>query len=329
MKLFITGVTGYIGNKIMLAAIKKGYSVNAFTRQTDIDKQIKHPDIQYFFGNIADTDSLNNAMAGCDAVFHVAGLTQLWNKDRSLFYHVNVDFTRNILEAAWNQEIKKVIFTSSCALLGPSFEDPVAEEDPRITPYENDYEISKHCAEELLKEYAEKGLFTVSVRPSRVYGPGLWTHGNPINKFIRDILKRKFSFVPKTKTMVGNYVFIDDVVEGHFLALKNGLSGEEYNLGGENITYDQFFEQIRQEAGKKIRYFSISKAVLKIGFTLIFVTKRLLNKHTHMNPKIINRLFQNRAVSCDKAVNQLGYRITPFRVGLAQTVQFLIKENYV
>ena len=328
MKLFITGVTGYIGNKLLLAALYKGYSVNAFTRQTDLSKQIKHPNLRYFQGDMADMNSLNAAMQGCDAVFHVAGLTQLWNKNRALFYQINVDFTRNILEAARNQGVKKIICTSSCAVLGPSFKDPVTEEDPRLTAFENDYEISKHCAEELLKEYANKGLFTVSVRPSRVYGPGLWTQGNPINKFIKKTLERRYTFIPDFKSTVGNYAFVDDVVEGHFLAMENGQSGEAYNLGGENISFRQFFDQIRKEAGKKITYITIPKAVLKAGTALIFMAYRIINKHTHLHPKIINRLFQNRAVSCDKAVDQLGYTITPFNEGLLQTIEYLKKENH-
>ena len=117
MKLFITGVTGYIGNKLLLAALYKGYSVNAFTRQTDLSKQIKHPNLRYFQGDMADMNSLNAAMQGCDAVFHVAGLTQLWNKNRALFYQINVDFTRNILEAARNQGVKKIICTPLCSQL--------------------------------------------------------------------------------------------------------------------------------------------------------------------------------------------------------------------
>ncbi|MFN2440457.1 MAG: NAD-dependent epimerase/dehydratase family protein, partial [Chitinophagaceae bacterium] len=152
MNILITGTTGYIGYKLAMAAVKKGYHVNALVRNVLSPNLPQHPDITFFRGDITDPCSIILAVKDCDFVFHAAGLTQLWNKDRRVFYNVNVEGTRNMLEASWREGVKKFVFTSSCAVLGPSNERPVTEDDPRIIPYENDYEISKHCAEELVKE---------------------------------------------------------------------------------------------------------------------------------------------------------------------------------
>lgn len=329
MKIFITGVTGYIGHSLMLAAISKGYSVQALVRNTSSPQLITHKKISYVKGDVTDYDSVVMAMENCDAVMHAAGVTQLWHPDRSVFYRVNVEGTKNVLEAACFHNVKKFVFTSTCGVLGPSFKYPISEEDPRITPFENDYEISKHCAEELVKEYSRRGLFAVIVALPRVYGPGPLTNGNPLSKFIGDTIKRKIGFVPDAKQVVGNYAFIDDVIEGHFLALQKGLGGEKYNLGGENHSYQEFFDNIRKASAQRIRLITVPKFVFKVLSEFIYTISLITRKHTHFTPKIVDRLYQNRAVSCEKAIRQLGYRITPLETGIQQTIQFLKNKNYV
>src|SRR5439155_14086725 len=117
-------------------------------RDCNSGKRPVHPSIHYFKGDINNPTSIVAAMQGCEAVLHAAALAQLWNKDRKLFYKVNVEGTKNMLEAARDQGAKKFVFTSTCGVLGPSYAQPVCEEDPRRTAFENDYEISKYCAEE-------------------------------------------------------------------------------------------------------------------------------------------------------------------------------------
>jgi len=329
MKVFITGATGYIGQKLIQAAIDKGFIVHALVRDHSAAQLQQHERIHYFKGDITDYHSVVKSMEGCDTVMHAAGITQLWHHDRTVFYRVNVGGTKNILEAASFHHVKRFVYTSTCGVLGPSYGDPVAEEDPRITPFENDYEISKHCAEELVKEYLRKGLFTVIVALPRVYGPGLLTGGNPISKLIGNTIKRGIGFVPDAKQVVGNYAFIDDVIEGHFLALQKGLGGEKYNLGGENHSYKEFFDNVRKLSPRKIHLITIPKFLLKIAGNLIYTKSLLTKTHNHLTPKTVERLYQNRAVSCDKAVRQLGYQITPFEIGIQQTIQFLKTKNYV
>jgi nucleoside-diphosphate-sugar epimerase len=225
--------------------------------------------------------------------------------------------------------VKKFVYTSTCAVLGPSYHHPVRENDPRLSAFENDYEISKHCAEELVKEYTHRGLFAVIVCPSRVYGPGRLTNGNPISKMVKNTMKRRLGFVPAAKNILGNYAFIDDVVRGHFLAMEKGLGGEKYILGGENCSYMDLFESIRLHSDNKVRLITIPKFFLKITGGLAYAFSFITGKHQHLTPKTVDRLFQNRAVCCDKAVRQLGYQITPFQKGLQQTIQFLKSEGHV
>lgn len=329
MKVFITGATGYIGQNLVLAALSKGWIVHALIRNPSASSLTRHINLFCFEGDIMDREAVVDAMKGCETVIHAAGITQLWHYDHSVFYRVNVGGTRNVLEAACSLNVKKLVFTSTCGVLGPSFNYPIAEDDLRITPFENDYEISKHCAEELVKEYSRRGLFAVIVAPSRVYGPGLLTNGNPISKMIGDTIKRGVGFIPDAKQVVGNYAFIDDVIEGHFLALEKGLGGEKYILGGENHSYKELFDNIRKVAPRQIRLVTVPKFVLKVVGKLAYIKSLLTKTHNHLTPKIVDRLYQDRAVSCEKAIRQLGYRITPLQNGIQQTIQFLKAKNYV
>lgn len=323
MKIFITGATGYIGHQLALKAAEKGFAVSALVRSLHSANLPLHSLIQFHEGDVTEYAAVIKAMAGCDAVLHAAALTQLWHKDRSLFYRINVTGTRNVLEAALQHKVQRFVFTSSCAVLGPSNGHPVSEEDPRFTPFENDYETSKYCAEELIKEYTARGLHTVIVAPPRVYGPGLLTKGNPINQLIRNTLKRGIAFMPAAKDVVGNYAFIDDVVEGHFLALEKGAPGEKYILGGENVSYQRLFDTIATAGGKKLKRVAVPIALLKVWAAAVMGVSFILRRHTHLSPKVVGRLMQNRAVSCQKAVQLLGYQITPFQKGIAQTIDHL------
>lgn len=328
MKIFLTGATGYIGHQLALAAAERGFSVSALVRNTHSVNLPKHPAISFCQGDVTDYPSVVKAMKDCAYVLHAAALTQLWHRDRSQFYRINVMGTRNVLEAALFHRVGKLVFTSSCAVLGPSRGHPVSEDDPRFTPFENDYEISKHCAEELLKEYTGRGLHAVIVAPPRVYGPGLPTKGNPISKLIRDTLKRKVAFMPAAQEVVGNYAFIDDVVNGHFQALEKGVSGEKYILGGENISYRQLFETIGKAGNEKLKIIPVPIALLKVWTAIVFGVNYLIGRHTHLSPRVVERLVQNRALTCEKAVQQLGYKITPFYSGMESTINHLKTSPY-
>jgi nucleoside-diphosphate-sugar epimerase len=326
LKIFITGATGYIGQKLALEALERGYAVSLLVRSASSLRLSKSPLLSVYEGDLTKPSTLQIAMQHCDAVLHAAGVTQFWHKDPSIFYRVNVEGTRNVLEAAAQKGISRVVFTSSCAVLGPSDDQPVKEGDTRKAPFENHYEISKHRAEELVSEYAGNGLHAVTVRPPRVFGPGLLTKGNPVNKLIRVTLNRGYAFMPSAKKVIGNYAFIDDVVNGHFLALEKGRKGEAYNLGGENVSYERLFATIASEGERKIRIIPVPVPFLKAWATVVFGLNYLVGRHTHVSPQVINRLVQNRAVSCEKAVTELGYTITPFNRAIALTIRHIREQ---
>ena len=328
MKILVTGASGYIGHKLAMEAARRNYTVHILVRDMLSPLLPTHPNIIKFKGDITDKASVMAAMMNCDKVIHAAAIAKLSAKDNTIFYSVNVEGTRNMLDAALALGVKKFVFTSSGAVIGPSGKYPMSENDPRIAAFENDYEISKHWAEELVKEYCRRGLFAIIVVAPRVYGPGHDCNGNTMNVLLKNILSMRLAFVPSYDNVVANYAFVDDVVTGHFLAMDKGLGGEKYILGGENLSYRSFFQLIKQNTDKKIGLIRIPKLLLKIFSFFYMSICALVGKETHISPKVVDRLAQDRALSSDKAIRQLGYSITPFSIGIHKTILHLKNKNY-
>jgi nucleoside-diphosphate-sugar epimerase len=320
---FITGATGYIGHRLAMYLAEQGQQVHILVRNLNSDKVPKHPLIQAFAGDIVDPDSIRSAMQGCTQVYHIAALVRLAHKDPSQFNKVNVEGTRNVLEVALELNIERCIFTSTTGVIGPSLNKPMREQDPRIVGFENSYEITKQIGESLVLKFNKKGLPGIIVSPSRVYGPGPATYSSGVNRFIDGFLNRPFTVVPTCDEVSGNYAFIDDVVHGHALAMRHGKDGERYILGGENVAFGDFINLVRTRAESKSRFIKIPKSVIKIAAFGALFKALVTNQSPDLTPKLVDRLFLHCSFSCDKAIADLGYQITPFDDGIRKTISHL------
>src|SRR5579863_3028229 len=233
-KIFVTGATGYIGHRLTKKLVESGHSVNVLIRCQNDAGLFDDPNIKVFYGDIMKPETIREAIKGCEQVYHTAGYAKLWAKDPSVFYEINVNGTKNVFREALNAGVRKLVYTSSAAVFGPSFNSLICEKDPRTISFRSDYDLSKQLAEYQVKEYAQQGLFSVIVNPTRVYGPGLLSYSNAFCRMLLDGMKGKFVFIPGGKCVVSNYAFIDDVVDGHIKAMQWGISGERYILGVEN-----------------------------------------------------------------------------------------------
>jgi farnesol dehydrogenase len=181
--------------------------------------------------------------------------------------------------------------------------------------------------EKKVLEYAAKGLLVVIVNPTRVFGPGILSEANSATKIINAYIHGKWHFIPGKGNSIGNYVFIDDVVKGHILAMEKGLPGERYILGGTNLNFLDFFSIIADVSGKRYWMIRLPAQMLIFISSLVFFISRLFGKPPRLAPQWIKRYLQNWAVSSKKAERNLGYRITPIEEGLEKTVQWLRKRQ--
>src|SRR5436190_111288 len=320
MKIFVTGATGYVGHQLALRLARQGSPVHILVRDPNSPNIPRHENIRVFAGDITDRASIRIAMDGCAQVYHTAGLVKMFAKDPSAFYKINVDGTNNLLAEALDLGVTKFVFTSTCGVMGASDGFPICEADPRTTAFDNEYEFTKYLGENLAKEYVHKGLFTVIVSLSKVYGPGIETHPISVNRVINSFIKGKLTFIPKPGNFVTNYCFIDDVVEGHILAMAKGISGEKYILGGANVSYIDFFGTVRSLSGTKARLMQAPISMVKLWAFLQWIQYKTTGKEPFVTAKAIRHIFCNKTFSNEKAISQLGYQPTPLKEALGQTI---------
>ncbi len=137
MKIFITGASGYLGNKLAHTLAGMDNEVHALVRSATAEQLLQHPNITVFKGDILQKESLMTAMKGCKQVYHTAAKVGVWAKYPSVFYEVNVEGTRNVLDAALESGVEKIVFTSSCGVIGPTHDKPLRETDVRTVPAMN------------------------------------------------------------------------------------------------------------------------------------------------------------------------------------------------
>ena len=322
MKIFITGATGYIGNLLALKLADAGHCIHALVRTKKNASMLRHDNIKVFFGDISNKEEVGAAVKDCEQVYHIAGHVKTWMKDPSIIYKVNVEGTLNVLDAALNAGVKKFVFTSTCGVIGPGLKEPMTEKDPRLTGYNLDYELSKKMAEEIINRYITKGLNVVIVSPSKVYGPGKISHSFAYNAIIKKFLHKGVVFIPYPGNYQGCFGYIDDVVNGHILAMEKGKTGEKYILGGINVSYKNFFLEIKKICGSG-RIIRVPKFIIKGWANWQWFQYKIFNKEPLFTPGVINHLYRNYIFSSEKAISELGYKITPFEEAIHKTIHFL------
>jgi nucleoside-diphosphate-sugar epimerase len=323
MKVFITGATGYIGHELATELIRRNYEVAALVRSREKAADLAALGVQLFIGDLGDKQAIEQAMQGAEVVFHLAAFARMWPEDEHLYRRINVAGTETILDLALKSTIKKVVFTSTASVYGPSAGSPVNETTRRIAPFTNLYERSKAEAEQIARDYNAKGLPVVILNPTRVYGPGIESESNATRKLLQLYLQGKWRFIPGDGTRIGNYAFIRDVVDGHILAMEKGRSGENYLLGGEDASYNRFFDLVKQQSGQPKWLFHIPAPLLMTISRSIAFGARMTNNKPLITPEWAKKYLSDWSVSSQKATQELGYSITPLEKGLQEPLRIL------
>ena len=325
MKIFVTGASGYVGNKLVHSLTSEGHIVHALVRSLSAEQLLRGSEIKLFKGDLLDKKSISVAMEGCTHVYHTAAISKLWVKKPETFYEQNVAGTENVLQAAMRNEIQKLVYTSSCGVWSASKNHLFTENDPRVSSFDNDYDLSKYLAERLVRRYSQKGLNAVIVNPARIYGPGLNRNSSGVNRFVDMLLRSRINLLPWRLEASSSYSFIDDVVNGHILAMEKGASGERYILGGENISYRRFIELFQIISGTRKIALRIPSWMLRSWGFIEMMRGKFSDHDPLLVPAMVRRFNLDKTFDCSKAVKQLGYVITPFELGLQRTIEHLQK----
>ncbi len=320
LKILVTGASGFIGRKLCYSLAEMGFEVIGLCRNVDHPFLLQHRNIQYVEGDILDQQSLDAAMSGCYQVYHTAAMAKLWCRNEQDFFDTNVTGTKNVLNCALRMGVDRVVHTSTCGVWGPTLNLPVSEDDPRAVGFPIDYERTKYLAELEVKTFVKKGLEVVIVNPSRVYGEGPITDSNTVGKMVSGYLSGTWHFIPGKGITAANYAYVEDVVQGHILAMTKGRSGERYILGGEDICFNRFFSTLEQITGTKRKLYRIPIELIKTFSIMESIKSKCFGFQPYFLPEFADRLKFNQRYSSQKAVTELNYQITPFKIGLQKTV---------
>jgi len=323
MKILVTGATGFIGSNLSFKLADSGHEVHAFCRSTPDKMLSTYKNMNIYRGDVTNRESISLAMRNCSLVYHLAACTHVRPDCKSSYYKVNVRGTVNVLEAAMQLGVKKVVYTSAGGVLGPSNDIPLNEDSFRECAFFNDHETSKHMAEGKVKDYVMKGLETVIVNPGRVYGPGIFSKTNALSNIILKCMQGNWHIIPGDGAVTMNYAYIEDVVNGHIKAMEQGRAGERYILGGHNASYIELFDSIWQCLGKRHQLYKAPFWVIKKYATIEVFSAKIQNREPDISPDWVKSFSKNMERSSDKAVKELGYHITAFNEAIQKTIEWL------
>lgn len=247
--VLVTGASGFVGSAVVRDLLEHGYQVRALVRQSSDRRNLSGLPVEIVEGDLAEPASFISALAGCDALFHVAASYRLWTLEPDELYRTNVEGTSRLMDAAQKAGINRVVYTSSVATLGLHADGTPADEDTPVSIEDmiGHYKRSKYLAEEVVRGMiATQGLPAVIVNPSTPVGPRD-IRPTPTGRMILDAALGRMPAYVDTGL---NIVHVDDVAAGHRLALEQGRIGERYILGGENLALRDILVGISHLAGR-------------------------------------------------------------------------------
>ncbi|MBN1852722.1 MAG: NAD-dependent epimerase/dehydratase family protein, partial [Pirellulales bacterium] len=334
--VLVTGATGFIGTWLVKALVDRGQTVRALSRRTNpkpppgfdgpAGGPLGHPRVELVQGDIRHPEALVRAAEGCRYVFHVAGYAKNWAARRETFFELNVVGMHNVLDAAVAAGAQRIVWTSSIVTLGPTRPGEVGNEAmPRISDRcFTAYEASKLQAEREALRRAEEGLPLVVVNPTRVFGPGHFTEGNALTQLIDAYDRDRMPVLLNRGVNVGNYVLVDDVVQGHLLAMEKGRIGQRYILGGDNATLGEFFQTIDRVSGRRHRQIPLWRFGPLLYAWLQEKRAEWFGVYPRITPGWIRTFLADWMYTSQKAQQELGYQPTPLEEGIRQTYAWLL-----
>lgn len=252
MRVLVTGATGFVGSNLCRGLLARGHQVRAFHRPTSNLRLLEGLDVEHALGDLTQPETVEQALEGIDVVFHAAAW--MGGADQGgRQYAVTVEGTRDLLRAALQAKVKRLVHTSSVAALGvpeATNGQPALIDEDHTWNYRPDfypYGYAKYLAELEVQKAVAQGLDAVIVNPSLIFGPGdLYRQAGSI---ITQVAERRINVAIEGGI---NCVHIDDVVEGHLAALEFGRRGERYILGGENLTHMRLLQEIAEITGAPV-----------------------------------------------------------------------------
>jgi farnesol dehydrogenase len=320
--ILLTGATGYLGSGIARELIERHEAFRVFVRdpkRLEFDPAANRCEVA--LGDVRDRESLRRALQGVTAVIHTAALVKMWVRDPGDFQAVNVQGLQNLLEAAEQAGVQRVVYTSSFIALGPS-DNVIAGEGLRHSgPFSDPYEESKARALEWLRAEGLRRFPVIVLFPGVLYGPGPKTEGNLVGGMIDQYLDGKFRGLLGSGKQRWSFAFLPDVVDGHLAALEKGKPGEEYVLGGDNRSLNDFFRVLTDFTQVRHPVSHLPFAMGKLIAEMEVARARAFGHAPRLTPGVVEIFKHDWVYSSAKAIRDLGLWVSPLEEGLLKTLK--------
>ncbi len=325
----ITGATGFVGSAVLRHIVKAGHKVRVLIRPNSDRRNLEGLPVEICLGDLTDRSSLDRPLSGCTYLFHVAADYRLWVPQPRAIYECNVNGTRNIMSAAAQAGVSRIVYTSSVATLGLTADGTPADEETPVSLSDmvGHYKRSKFLAEAEVRQMArEQRLPVVIVNPSTPVGPRD-IKPTPTGRIIIDAVSGRMPAYVDTGL---NLVHVDDVAAGHMLALERGKIGERYILGAVNMTLKQILWELCSLAGRRAPRLRLPHNLV---LPLAYVSEGWAWITGGKEPRITRvgvRLAKKRMFfSTQKARRVLGFQPRPVEQGLREAVDWFRKNGYL
>ena len=324
----ITGATGFLGSAVARALLTEGHTVRVMARQGSDRRNLDGIDVEIVPGDLTRPETLEPALKGCTALFHVAADYRLWVRDPAAMYRANVAGSAALIRAAAQAGVQRAVYTSSVAVLGIDKSGTPADENTPVTIQDmvGHYKRSKFLAEEaVMKAARETGLPVVTVNPSTPIGPRD-IKPTPTG---RTIVMAATGRMPAYVDTGLNLVHVNDCAAGHLLAFARGTPGERYILGGEDYSLANMQAAIAGMSGQKPARISLPVTPLyPLAMAMEFFA-HFTGKEPMLIRDTLRMARKHMFFSSAKAERELGYRFRPAVEGLADAVAWFREAGYL
>jgi dihydroflavonol-4-reductase len=318
--ILVTGATGHIGNVLTRQLIECGQKVRVLVLPGEDLEPVLDLPVELVTGDVLDPQSLDRAMAGVDNVFHLAGIISISPGKNERVHKVNVEGTRNVLEAACRAGIRRILYTSSIHAIRPS---PLGTAVDETQPFDPDstrgaYDRSKATATLEALSACARGMDVVVVCPTGVIGPYDYRRSE-MGQLIVDCMKNH-----PLLSVKGAYDFVDvrDVARGMRLAMDKGRTGQAYILSGEQVGVDRLMNTVQEFAGRKTLHLSLPFSLARFAAVFAPLYYRLTRTKALFTPYSLGTLVSNSQISSAKARRELGYTARPVRESIGDAVHW-------
>lgn len=326
-RALVTGASGFIGSAVTRQLLADGHDVVALVQPNADARNLDDLEVETIVGDLRDAAGVRKAVVGCQAVYHVAALYSFWSRHPREFYEVNVDGTRNVLNAARDEHVQRVVYTSTVGTLGLESGRPATEADyPDVTHLFGSYKQSKYVAEHEVLRAGAEGLSVVLALPTFPVGPRDRAP-TPSGRLILDYLNGR---MPAYVDTVLNVVHVDDVARGHLLARERGANGRSYIFGGENYTLRALIGELARITGGPVPRLRVpNRVALAAAHASEFVEGRVLRRRPHVPLEGARMSSTRMAFDDSRARTELGYAPRRAAEALADAATWYLDNGYV